>query len=234
MVDMMAGVIFILIILLVSVALVAREDFVTTEAAQREIQRIEADLQRARSAEQSYLEPRQRAKEAAMLLLSRVRDELVSVGITATLDPELSLLRVARTAFFNNGLVLSDDGDRAATTLAAVLARYLPCVTDAPKAPECAEFPVAHVDRMVIAVHGPNPGASAAVSDPMAATSAQALNLYARIVRERPMLIGLHASEKQPVLGYRGFGERYPAAGMLDGRIDLLVSMDVPALPAAQ
>ena len=48
MVDMMAGVVFILVVLLASVNLVSRDDFTEAAEASAEIQRIQAELDAAR------------------------------------------------------------------------------------------------------------------------------------------------------------------------------------------
>ena len=73
------------------------------------------------------------------------------------------------------------------------------------------------------------------LSDPAEATTAQALELYAQAIRENPTLITLRNQKSYSVLTYQGYGVKFGAEDApKEGRVDLLVEMDVPPIPSAR
>jgi hypothetical protein len=240
MADLLAGVIFILMILIMSLALVTREDFLVTEQATIEIKRVFSELERARAAEHMYLEPRETASKALQLLLERLAHDLDGAGVPATVNKESGSLSIAGELFFSTAHELSEAGHQRIAALATALRRHLSCV--APGLPaadpqECNDLPSARLDRLVIAASSRTlkPPADAAASA-KAFTAAKALAVYSAVVNAVPALLELKNADAQPVIEFRGLGERPSSASTSEAtsasQLELLFRMDVPPIPA--
>lgn len=199
MIDMLAGVVFILVIMLAAVSLVQRDDFKQAGAMQAEISKIAAELAKARQMEVTYIEPRRIAREALELLLKHLHDQLAAAGITSQpLPDEGRLLITAPEIFAANGTSLSDGGKAAATTLAGAMIAELPCLTrQAPATPACAAYQGAHLDAASIVVAGAAPGINPDEAE------ARALSLLSAAAAARPALLAQRAVDGRKLLDYR-------------------------------
>ncbi len=234
MVDMLAGVIFILIIMLVSVALLARDDYTKIETAQKEVSQIEKELEAARAAEATYLYPRRQASEALRAVLRRIGDDLAAGGIASSVEKGPDRLRLGSAVVFDGGASLSPAGTRIASTLSKALARSLPCLTDLRPMPECADVPDARAARIAITVH--SPAREGAALDAQALTDVQSVNLFAALGDHNPALAVLRNPAGQKLLGYAGLGDSVLSkeAGAHAERVELVFEMFVPPLPDQQ
>jgi hypothetical protein len=232
MVDMLAGVVFILIIMLASVSLVSRADFSMVDNNQAEIRRIQAELEKARLLEARYLDPRRTAEAALRLLLSRLQGGLALRGFKSESKPDEGRLIVISDG--SDPLLTSpQSGARIADVLAEELGTELPCLADgAQPAPNpCAAYPVARRETVAIAVRSHPANYSVNVTP----ATGEALSLFAEIARAAPSLLALRAPGGAPLITYRGLSalegtsdeHRKPSTG----RIELQVQMEVPALP---
>lgn len=234
MVDMLAGVIFILIIMLVSVALLARDDYTKVETAQKEITAITKELEAARAAEATYLVPRRQASEALRALIARVSRDLSDHGVSSAVMTGPDRLRLDATAFLVGGASLSDAGKRAADILSDALARSLVCLTDQRASAACADIPDARLARVVIAVH--SPAEVGAALDAQSLTDVQAVNLFAELGRTNPSLVSLRNPAGQKMLGYAALGDSVLATepNASEPRLEVVFEMFVPPLPDQQ
>lgn len=234
MVDMLAGVIFILIIMLVSVALLARDDYTKVETAQKEIAAITMELEAARAAEATYLVPRRQASEALRALLDRVSRDLADHGVSSAIMTGPDRLRFDATAFLDGGASLSDAGKRAADILSDALARSLVCLTDQRAEASCADIPDARLARVVIAVH--SPADVGAALDAQSLTDVQAVTLFAEVGRTNPSLVSLRNPAGQKMLGYVALGDSVLAKepNASGSRLEVVFEMFVPPLPDQQ
>ena len=182
MVDMLAGVVFLLVIMLASSMLVTRPEFAQTEAMEQEMARIQAELDKARATDRLYLEPRRRARAATELLLTRVSDRLRRDGIETAAAPETGMLTfAAMQPFAERGL--SADGDRLTKALSIALAAELPCLTvTAPKTGDCADYRDVRLQTVALIVP---PDADTGQ------TKANALRLLTEIGNAEPRLLTL-------------------------------------------
>ena len=240
--DLLAGVVFILLILIMSLALVTRTDFVVSERAAAEMARIAAELEKARALQRAYLEPRETASEALEAMLQRISAALTAAGLPNVIDKQAGSIAMASRLLFNEGdHALSDAGRARLGQLAEILMRYLGCLSTIlrPQPDACAGIPSARLDRLVVAAHvGGNTKRTDGIQTPGALTGAQALAVYSRLAETAPLLLELRNARKQPGFEFRGFGDRRPPPGNADGsppipadRIELILRMDVPTIP---
>ena len=228
MVDMMAGVVFILVVLLASVNLVSRDDFTEAAEASAEIQRIQAELDAARQIEQRVLEPRRTADAALATLLERLARHLSDAGIAAIADPATGRLDIADDASRAADAEVPDtDADaHLAAALSAALSAELPCLApggSAAATTDCAAYGGARLDRgLVVARSGPEAGPEAENR-----ASARALSLLSQAVARSPALLGLRAVDGEALLGYRGAG----ATSADEPTLSLTFQFDRPPLP---
>lgn len=227
MVDMLAGVVFVLVILLAAVSLVSREDFVQAQEMEEEIARIQAELDAARRIERDVLIPRRAAAEALRLLLANLERALEADGVRAEAHPDEGVLLIDADGVFAGGGALP--GARGAAVTAAIgeaLSAELPCVAGAtPRPATCAAYPAATVELATLAASGDATGATAEL---------RALTLLAALGQGQPGLLALTAPDGDNVLVYRA-GE--PAAVSLwleeapAASIEMTFRMQLPPLP---
>lgn len=234
MVDMLAGVVFILIIMLASVSLVSRADFSTAVDSQAEIKRIQAELEKARQLDARYLDPRRTAEAALRLLLSRLQDGLAHRGFESESKPDEGRLLLTSETQSDASVLASPQLDvRIADALAEVLAAELPCLAegDQPTPAVCAAYPAARLDTVAIAVRAYGAKDSTNVTP---ATDA-ALSLFAEVAHATPNLLALRSPGGARLITYRGLSAleatRDAHRNGSIGRIELQVQMDVPPLP---
>lgn len=231
MVDMLAGVIFILVILLAAVSLVSRDEFPQVEAMQEEVRRIEAELAEARRMESAYLDPRRVARQARKLILARLQDRLSAQGIDSDVLSEEGSLVVRGGPFYADGTIrLTEAASTVAAALAQALARELPCVAaDQPATPECAAYGSAQLDEATIVTRAPAGGEPA----PAERAESRALGFLSAMAGARPELLAQKAVDGRRLLDYRtgpadAGGE--PAGDNGDDAITLTFTMNVPPL----
>jgi hypothetical protein len=230
MVDMLAGVVFILIIMLASVSLVSRTDFSVAIESQAEIKRIQVELERARQLDARYLDPRRTAEAALRQLLRRLQEELMRRGFESESKPEEGRLVLRSAARSDPSVPAPAFNMRIANALAEVLATELPCLADGDRGSAvCAGYPAARLDTVAIAVRD-------AGNDSTEATLATgaALSLFANVARAEPNLLALRSPGGARLMTYRGLSALEATGAQPDkgdaGQIELHVQMDVPPL----
>ena len=227
-VDMLAGVVFLLVIMLAASVLVSRPEFVQTERMQAELAKISRELQDAKAKERRYIEPRRQARMAMGVLLDRLSSALDKAGFSANANPDDGTLSIGDGGIFDpSGKTLGDRGRALARTLAGVLSGELPCLARSPAGSPaaCGAYGGAHLDSATIMVppNGVNAG------------RAQALQLLSAIASDAPGLLALQAPDGATLMGYGQDGAANKgtpiAAGQPVAPITLRFQMDVPAIP---
>jgi hypothetical protein len=242
MADLLAGIVFVLLILIMSLALVTRTDFVTSEQAIAEMKRVATELEKARALQRAYLEPREVASAALQATLSRISVALSAVGLPNVLDSQAGSITMHSRLFFDEGAhALSEAGRTRADQLALIMTQYLGCLSNIPRPrPEaCAGIPSARLDRLVVAAHvGRFEKGADGIERASTLTGLQALAVYSRLAETSPVLLELKNVHGQPGLEFRGFGDRRPPpkGGTVSAlpsadRIELILRMEVPAVP---
>jgi hypothetical protein len=227
-VDMLAGVVFLLVIMLAASVLVSRPEFGQTEQMQAEIARISRELQDAKAKERHYIEPRRQARVAMGVLLGRLSSALEKAGFSTSVNADDGTISVGGEGIFDpSGKVLGDRGRALAGALAAVLARELPCLARAPAgdAALCGGYGGARLDSAMITV--PRNGANSA--------RAQALQLLSAVASAAPGLLTLEAPDGAILMRYGKGDQAAPKAAATGGvpvsPMALRFQMDVPAIP---
>lgn len=224
MVDMLAGVVFLLIIMLASSVLVTRQDFSQAEQMEKEIARISAELEAARTNEQLYLEPRRRAKAALNELLTRVVASLRKSGVAATADPETGRITVAGDLipFAGAGSKISENGQQIAQALTRALQDEVPCLAaNQPGGPDCARYNGVKLETVLLAA----PSSVAQVSE--ALSKARALALLSEMTAQSPGLLELKAEDGADLLAY---GVQPGTTSGATGAVELLFQMALPPI----
>lgn len=219
MADMMVGLVFIFIILLMYFALQFRD---VTE------QLSGADKTRAE-------------------ILRELEKTLKSKGVQVTIDTQNGVLRLPDAILFDSGRAdLKPQGEVAIGHLAAALADVLPCYTDAPdprwRRPNTCPNTPHRIESLYVEGHTDDVPLSRGIQfrDNWDLSVARATNTYRALVRTSPdvaLRCARRASECEPVLSVSGYGPQRPVPDhggtveerrQRDRRIDLRILMVTP------
>lgn len=216
MTDMMVGMVFIFIILLMYFALQFRD--VTDQLAG-------ADRTRAE-------------------ILQQLQRSLKAKGVDVTIDTQNGVLRLPDAILFDSGdPELKPGGETAVAKLADALEDVLPCYTlsasNAPRKPGCA--PTRHfIESLYIEGHTDSDRlvGSGMLKDNWDLSAERATNTYRALTRFKPQLTDRCARQGEgcaPVLSVSGYGPERPvdlgtseAAKQRNRRIDLRIIMVTP------
>jgi chemotaxis protein MotB len=242
MTDMMIGILFIFIIMLMVFALnfrtstddqedalrVAREVRTKIEALQKQVHDEIADLDQA-----------DRTKEQ---LLETVKDQLKAEGLNVEIVPGSGVLRLTEDAvrFPASGSLLDEHAQGNVAKIARVLERVLPSYLDCQNtesAPACAAKTGSTVETVFIEGHTDSTG----VSDPderdhrnWQLSSERAINTYRQLIAAAPALRSFHNRDRNEIVSVSGYSSTRPIdpdnnrdAWARNRRIDLRFVMDV-------
>ena len=238
MTDMMVGILFIFIIMLMVFALNFQQqtDQTKTLTVQQEEQ-----LRRANELADQIAELRReiadqvteldKANQARGDLLETIQKRLEGVGLKVTVDKDTGVLRLTEDAirFGLNDSQLNDKAARNVDALARVLLDVLPAYTPCFDRSPCASSGYV-VETVFIEGHTDKKGL-AETNWPL--STARAVNTYRRIVDAYPGLLALANSQRQGILSVSGYADTRPAArgtavevDSLNRRIDLRFVME--------
>lgn len=217
MTDMMVGLIFIFIIMLMYFALQFQQ--VTEELAGANTTRTE--------------------------ILQQIQASLAAKGVTVTIDTQNGVLRLPDSILFDSGQAqLKPGGEDAVQKLAAALTEVLPCYTESTgivaRRADCADTEH-RIESVYIEGHTDTDAfaGSGALRDNWDLSVARATNTYRALVGNAEGLSSLCAQKEgracEPVLSVSGYGEQRPidSAGTPEAksanrRIDLRIIMITP------
>ncbi len=208
MADMLAGILFVILILLMSFAIIHYPSAPQAADAQRAWHRQVAEIVAARAR-----------------LLGDIRRDLAADGVAAELDLASGVIRIPAAPLFGPGQpTVSPAGRHAATSLAAVLMRRLPCYLPATA---CDAAAGARLDRFAIDVEATGADlAAGTLREPRLLAGARALSLLAGVVAAAPGTYGLTGAGGQ-VIAAEGI-----AAGAAASSVLLRPVMAFPPPPA--
>lgn len=223
MVDLLAGVVFVLVIMLAASVLVTRPDFGAAQAMQAELQRISAELEAARAAERLLLDPRREAEAARRLLLERLRARLAAAGLVVQVTPDDGRLAVIQAGLSaGNAGGAGENANPVLQSVADALAAELPCLAaGASGVVDCGIYGKAMLETVeIIAPSEP--------ADSNAEARSRSLSLLSEIAELRPSLIVLSGASGAPILTY-GVADVAPGGGT--DRFEMKFQMRLPAMP---
>jgi hypothetical protein len=193
MADLLAGLVFILIIVLQAVALVAREDFARADDVMRETRRIEERLERLRAIDREAIQPREQTEASLRSVVEAIVRDLVVAGIPATVEREGRWVAI-RGLSLVTAEGLAPALPRAADAIGTTLQRWLPCL-QAERPASCPGLvPVQATQIRIDAMTSRGPAAAAAAG--------AALN--ADIAVRHPGLAVRGGPDGAPLVAFRG------------------------------
>jgi chemotaxis protein MotB len=235
--DLMVGMLFIFIIILMAFALsfrIAQDDAARVQGQlvrERDLVDAEKDLL-ARERDQLAAERDRLAAQRDTLgrvtdhllndhqvrrdMLATVRSLLRERQVEVSLDPEAGVLRLPEELLFDSGeAVFRPEGRRALRELAAVLARTLPCYSRAPQIQrsDCPSEPQALLEAVLVEGHTDDvPIRTTAFVDNWELASTRAINTYKALMSFQPSLGDLQNSSGEDLLGVSGYEAHRPVS----------------------
>jgi chemotaxis protein MotB len=213
MADLMAGMLFIFIIVAMVFAIDVRKEKVeaVAEAEAKAEARVKAELE-------IPVIPLDRPAPVDMEIAIRarvvetIRDFLAARGVRVESEPREGLLRLpANLLFAPAGAVPLPAGQTAVSHLAEALDRWLPCLSNGAPPPDmaaCAPFTTARLRTVRIEVHA-EPGQRTA-GDAESLTGARAVHVLSGLLGVSPHLLDLRNDAAERLLDIRGMGVQWP------------------------
>jgi chemotaxis protein MotB len=235
--DLMVGMLFIFIIVLMAFALNFRiaQDDATQVQSQLVRERDEVNAEKdhlARERDQLAAERDRLAAERDSLgqvtaellnhhqvrsdMLETVRSELRGRQVEVSLDPEAGVLRLPEELLFDSAeAVFRPEGRRVLRELAAVLARTLPCYSRAVtvQQADCPSDPRTLLEAVLVEGHTDDvPIGTPAFADNWDLASTRAINTYKALIAFQPSLGDLQNHSGQDLLGVSGYEAHRPVS----------------------
>jgi chemotaxis protein MotB len=219
MADLMAGMLFIFIIVAMVFAIDVRQDRVeaVAEAAAKAEARVKAEAE-AKAELKSPATPLDRPVPVDMYievrarLVEAIRDYLAARGVRVESEPREGLLRLpADRLFAPAGATPLHDGQVAFSHLADALDTYLPCLAKGAPLPDsavCKPFTEARLRTVRIETHVESGPRSAAEAESL--TGARAVHLLSGLLSVRPHLMDLRNDAAERLIDVRGMGAQWP------------------------
>lgn len=244
--DLMVGMLFVFILMLMAFALSYRGAQTQVDAvhaqlldAKAELHSASADLavvQDAVAARREALEilvaEVMRREQARVTLLAALQHELLERSVPVSSDAANGVLRLSESLLFDSGsATLRPDGERALAQLAAVLLEILPCMTVAPAslARTCSDGPTSLLETLLVEGHtDAEPIHGGGFADNWELATARSIGVFKALIAFAPGLESLRNDHGEVVLGVSGYEARRPVtrasgeeARRLNRRIDL-------------
>lgn len=221
MTDLMVGMLFIFIIVLMAFALNLREQ-----------------QDRHDRATQAVTETKITRRE----MLENIKTEMERRGVKVIIDPKNGVLRLPEELLFPRGAFeLTDKGRNALTHLANVLAMILPCYATSLSysADECPPSRGGRLEAVYIEGHTDDRpiigDLGKGIRSNWELSTARAITTFQALVQEEPELAEIYNDNDQKILGVSGYAENRPArledtedARSANRRIDLRLLMAAP------
>lgn len=243
MTDLMIGLLFVFIILLMSFALTYRDAQKRSEAASTDYRIREETLE----ATNRRLTDNRRTLEH---ILTQIEQSLDERGIQVQVLPGSGILRLPESILFSTGsAVLTAEGERAVTVLAAAMRPILPCfaevepirldaagASDFGLPPRCTTDRHGRLEAVLVEGHtDKRPITGGRFESNWELSTARAIATYERLRTVFPEVAGLRNTGGAQLFGVSGYGSTRPArhgddASSLSAnrRIDLRFVMAAP------
>lgn len=178
------------------------------------------------------------AGETRAQILNELKQDLAKQKLNVEIDVKTGVLRLPASILFAKGdYHLSAEGVRAVGIVAQTMAKVLPCYTQPRRADGCAYTTSNNVDAIFIEGHtDADPlSRSGPVSDNMDLSALRATNTFRAMAGQQPTLNQLHNGDGRPILSVSGYGADRPVASgqeeadkSRNRRIDLRFLMETP------
>ncbi|WP_068088983.1 OmpA/MotB family protein [Polycladidibacter stylochi] len=232
MTDMMVGILFIFIIMLMVFALQFQEQTDTSETKLSEIlERIE-DVTKKLSNLQDEIDVRLTALNASRQkrtqLLVDIEQELKAVGLEVQIDPENGVLRLTENAihFASNQSILDRVAKKNVEKVSRVLAKVLPSYTSCINTggvESCKELPPGGaIDTVFIEGHTDSQGSDTEAGDKRnwQLSTERAVSTYRALLTAAPTLRSLMNPDRKQILSVSGYASTRPIPGTEKASLD--------------
>ena len=212
MTDMMVGLVFVLMVMLVYYALQYRQT--TTELTDTKVRRTQ--------------------------LLQHLQARLKTEHLDVAIDTDAGVLRLPEDVLFDKGSdVVKPEGQQALAKVGQALKAELPCYTDA-KVPAGCEATKSGLESVFVEGHTDSDQLNQGGRDNWNLSADRAVNTYRSLMGQTPALNGfenarLRPNDPQPLFGVSGYGPTRPvvpdtteANKRLNRRIDIRFNMVTP------
>ncbi len=243
--DLMVGLLFLFIIILMAFALNFRS---AEDAAETTLDELLTERDRLAIAQEALAGDRDRllaerdrlaqitdrllARDAERAeLLTRIKAMLAARGLEVEVDLENGILRLPESLLFaSNEAALSEPGEQAIIVLASVLDGILPCYVHAADERDCPRGALDVLEAVLIEGHTDDrPIRGGPFADNWELSAARARNTYLALIEAAPGLDALkNGSGGEALLGLSGYAARRPViaaatdeARRVNRRIDL-------------
>jgi chemotaxis protein MotB len=211
MTDMMVGVLFIFIIMLMSFALDFRRNTDVQEDFLRVVQEVARKLDALQTDVRAEIRRLDKASQDRQALLLEIRSQLASEGLNVQIDEVNGVLRLTEDAvrFAASSFELigrnKENVGKIARVLGRVLPKYAPC--RAAPAPACFDLAGAALETLFIEGHTDTTGIDAANWQ---LSTARAVSTYRQIIAEVPPLRGLRNRRGEEIISVSGYAATRP------------------------
>jgi len=232
MTDMMVGILFIFIIMLMIFALNFRQQTDITEVQAEDVRRIAEQIADIRKEIEGEIAKLNEAEQARTQLLETIRSRLDAVGLKVTIEPDTGVLRLTDDAirFSRDSSALDEAALRNVDAVSKVLLDVLPDYTACPPAVQCSSSTGHLVETIYIEGHTDKSGTP---QRNWVLSTERAVETYRRIVGTFPEMLTLLNSDEQQILSVAGYADSRPAvnrddddAYRINRRIDLRFVME--------
>lgn len=252
--DLMVGMLFVFILILMAFALNYRTAQDQADADHEQLLDATAELDTARAsltatqdavtaqhgALEVLLADVTQREQARVVMLAALQRELLRRSVPVTVDVADGILRLSESLLFDSGsAVLRPEGEHALAQLAAVLLEVLPCVTLAPAALTgfCQEASRPLLETVLIEGHtDAAPIRGGAFADNWELSTARSTGVFKTLISAAPELESLRNQHGEALLGVSGYEARRPVtrsagepAQRLNRRIDLRFVLTGPS-----
>lgn len=234
MTDMMVGVLFIFIIMLMTFALDFRRNTDVQEDSLRVVQAVARKLDALQGDVRTEISRLDKTLSDRRALLMEIRSQLAQEGLNVQIDEVNGVLRLTEDAvrFAANSFALigrnTENVGKIARVLGRVLPKYAPCLTT--PEPACHELAGAALETLFIEGHTDATGIDA---NNWQLSTARAVSTYRQIITDVPMLRGLLNRHSQEIISVSGYAAtrpldhaNTPQAWASNRRIDLRFVME--------
>lgn len=225
MTDMMVGILFIFIIMLMVFALQFQKQTDTSETrieeVLRKIEEVAQKLEDMRKKVEVEIANLNQSQKERTALLSDLERELKAVGLEVQIDPENGVLRLTENAIrfasdkSNLNAQASQNVEKLASVLAEVLPRYTSCKDVGGETTCRALRPGAAIDTVFIEGHTDSQGSETPAGDSRnwQLSTERAVATYRALTEYESSLRQLRNPEKKEILSVSGYSSTRPIPG---------------------
>lgn len=212
MTDMMVGVLFIFIIMLMTFALDFRRTTDTREDALKVAQQVAAKLDRLQGDVHGEIGRLDKASQDRRRMLVDIRTQLAGEGLSVQVDDANGVLRLTEDAvrFATNRADLvdrnKDNVGKIARVLGRVLPKYAPCRAGG-EPPTCTQLAGAAIETLFIEGHTDTTGLDV---DNWQLSTARAVSTYRELIAVSPSLRSLLNQRGEEVVSVSGYASTRP------------------------